>query len=83
MARTGWRVANDSEMAVSCLVPPTGSADVASIVARIIANNEHWVSMTRFEGEPVVRACVTNGRTTESDIDALCTALAEAAGVKL
>lgn len=80
MIGRGWRVANDSEMAVSCLVPPDGGADVASIVATIVEGNAHWVSMTRFEGEPVVRACITNGRTIESDVDALSVALANAAG---
>lgn len=79
MLGAGWRVANDARTAVSCLVPPVGARDVASIVATLVESNNHWVSMTRFEDEPVIRACITNGRTTENDVDSLSAALVHAA----
>ncbi|MEN7343322.1 MAG: pyridoxal-dependent decarboxylase [Pseudomonadota bacterium] len=79
LAAKGWRVANDSAMAVTCLLPPDGAANVESIVSRIVDGGEHWVSMTRFEHQPVIRACITNGRTTSEDVDALASALHSAA----
>lgn len=71
----GWQVANSSRMAVSCLIPPTANQAVADIVSTVIAGNQHWVSMTTLEGTPVVRVCITNGRTSADDIDALAVTL--------
>jgi glutamate/tyrosine decarboxylase-like PLP-dependent enzyme len=65
----GWRVVNDPALAVVCARPPDGSAPVRTIVARILADAQAWLSAAVFEGEDVVRACVTHGQTTESDID--------------
>jgi aromatic-L-amino-acid decarboxylase len=70
-----WTKANVSEMAVVCLVPPEGNDAVESIVNRIQSNGKNWVSKAMFEGQPVLRMCVTNGRTTEHDIDELVATL--------
>jgi len=64
----GWRVVNDAALAVVCLAPPEGSATVPEIVARVVAGGRAWVSAAAFEGQPVVRACVTHGETTAADI---------------
>ena len=67
----GWTLANDSQMAVACLIPPESGPSVEELVADTVSSGDSWVSVTKFEGNSVLRACVTNGRTTEADIDRL------------
>jgi glutamate/tyrosine decarboxylase-like PLP-dependent enzyme len=64
----GWQVANASPLAVLCLRPPPGSLDVRSIAARIIESGEAWLSTVNFEGDHVVRVCMTNGASTRGDV---------------
>ncbi|MDB5393533.1 MAG: pyridoxal-dependent decarboxylase [Rhodospirillales bacterium] len=71
----GWHVANESPLAVLCLDPPSGSADVRAIVDRVVASGRAWVSATMFEGRDVLRACVTHGDTTAQDILVVADAL--------
>jgi glutamate/tyrosine decarboxylase-like PLP-dependent enzyme len=71
LTAAGWAVVNDSRMAVACLVPPDSSIPVNELVDRVVASGNSWVSMTRFEGQAVVRACATNGTLTEPDVDQL------------
>ena len=71
LAGRGWTVANDSPLAVLCVDPPPGFPDASSIARRLVASGEAWLSSTKFQGRDVVRMCVTNGRTTASDIAAL------------
>ena len=72
----GWSVANASPMAVACLVPPEGPDAVQHYVDGVLEDGRFWVSTAAFEGKPVLRACVTNGRTREEHIDALVELLA-------
>jgi glutamate/tyrosine decarboxylase-like PLP-dependent enzyme len=63
---TGWRIVNSTPLPLVCftregLVP---SEFLAALHQRQIA----WMSEARIAGVPVVRACVTSFRTTESDI---------------
>jgi glutamate/tyrosine decarboxylase-like PLP-dependent enzyme len=69
--RRGWRIVNEPLLAVLCLEPPAGSRDVRSIVERVLAAGQAWISVARFEGRPVIRACVTNGETLPKDLDLL------------
>lgn len=78
LAARGWRVVNDSPVAVLCIEPPPGRAEVQAIVARVLASGQAWISTAVFEGRKVIRACVTHGETTPADIDALVAALEEA-----
>ncbi len=75
MAARGWTIANDSSMAVLCLEPPPGSADIKTIVGRVLASGEAWISVADFEGRSVIRACVTHGETSAADILTLVDAL--------
>jgi glutamate/tyrosine decarboxylase-like PLP-dependent enzyme len=75
----GWRIANDSPLAVLCIEPPPGSADVRTIAARVLASGAAWVSVAAFQGRDVLRACVTHGEATEADISVLVDVLTEAA----
>src|SRR5208337_1931638 len=71
LAEQGWRIANDSAMAVVCAEPPTGFPDAQSIAREVVASGSAWVSSTVFRGRHVVRMCLTNGHTTDQDVRAL------------
>ena len=70
-----WTIANDSPAAVVCAEPPPGSADIPTIIQRVLASGRAWISAATFETRPVVRACVTHGETTTEDVAALVEAL--------
>jgi hypothetical protein len=78
MQSCGWRVVNDGALAVSCLEPPPGSLPVRDIVRTVVESGRAWVSVATFEGQEIIRACVTHGETTATDI-ALVTALLDGA----
>lgn len=67
----GWIQANASQMGITCLVPPEGHEAVQKYVSRVQDSGRFWVSKAQFEKRPVLRACVTNGRTTTSNIKGL------------
>jgi glutamate/tyrosine decarboxylase-like PLP-dependent enzyme len=71
----GWRVVNNSPVAVLCIEAPSGSAEVQTIVARVLASGKAWVSVASFEDRRVIRACVTHGETTDDDVATLVEAL--------
>ena len=75
----GWRIANESSLAVLCLEPPQGFGDIRSIVRRVLESGRAWVSVATFEGREVIRACVTHGETTSDDVRSLADALEAAA----
>jgi glutamate/tyrosine decarboxylase-like PLP-dependent enzyme len=75
----GWRVVNDASLAVLCIEPPAGPDAVQAIVRRVVTSGRAWVSEALFEGRPIIRACVTHGRTTQEDVAALVDALEAAA----
>jgi len=68
LERAGWRIVNRTPLPLVCftrdgLVP---SQFLAVLAERQIA----WMSEVRLGGgPPVVRACITNFRTSESDIE--------------
>ena len=75
LAETGWRIANDSRLAVLCVEPPAGSADPRTIVQRVLASGEAWISVAAFEGRDIVRICLTHGETAREDCNRLVSAL--------
>jgi glutamate/tyrosine decarboxylase-like PLP-dependent enzyme len=79
MRARGWRVVNSSDVGVVCLAPPQGSNAPSTIVQQIVTSGLAWVSTAQFQGEPVVRACVTHGETSAADIDMIIDGLLEAA----
>lgn len=68
LAARGWRIANEPALAVVCAEPPAGTGSARDVVDRVLASGRAWVSVATFEGHQVVRACVTNGNTTQRDI---------------
>jgi hypothetical protein len=86
LSDAGWRVVNRTELPVACFVddrrPDGASADYLQAVAdRIVGSGSAWISTTRLkDGQPVLRACITNFRTEEGDLEALIAALEDARG---
>jgi hypothetical protein len=74
----GWTLVNASPVAVLCLEPPPGSADIRTIVQRVLASGSAYVSVATFEGREAVRVCVTHGATSSRDISILVRALESA-----
>ena len=71
LVKLGWRVANDSQLAVLCVDPPPGFPRAGLIARTIIESNQAWLTSTSFRSREVVRICVTNGETMPEDILAL------------
>jgi hypothetical protein len=66
--RAGWRVVNNTPLPVVCFTRDglVASRFLAALYERQIA----WMSEVRLgDGPPIVRACITSFRTTESDIE--------------
>jgi glutamate/tyrosine decarboxylase-like PLP-dependent enzyme len=74
----GWRIANDSRLAVLCVEPPAGQGDARAIARRVVESGRAWISAATFEGRPVIRACATHGETTSADLAVLVDALQDA-----
>ncbi len=73
----GWRIANDSPLAVLDAIPPAALGDVRALVRKVVASGRAWVAPTTFEGQDVVRICATNGETSLADVDTLISVLNE------
>ncbi len=74
----GWSVANDSRLAVLCVLPPAGAPPVREVVRKVLASGRAWAAVATLEGREVVRICATHGETTTADIDELVAALESA-----
>jgi aromatic-L-amino-acid decarboxylase len=72
---SGWRIANDSPLAVLDAIPPAALGEVRALVRRVVSSGRAWVAPATFEGQDVVRICATNGETAIDDVDALVAAL--------
>ena len=75
LAARGWSIANDSRLAVLCVLPPAGSAPVREIVRKVLASGRAWVAVAKLEGRDVVRICATHGEVTLADVEELVAAL--------
>ncbi|MBV9344726.1 MAG: hypothetical protein JOZ03_07025 [Gammaproteobacteria bacterium] len=80
LSERGWAVVNDSPLAVLCLRPPRGAAPVREIVQRTLASGRAWVAVARYEGEDLVRVCVTHGESSRADVEELVAALEASRG---
>ena len=75
LSSLGWSSANESGLAVLCVVPPAGSATVRDIVQRLLASGRAWAAVATFEGRSVIRICATHGEISLDDIEELVGAL--------
>ena len=68
LRRTGWRIVNATPLPVVCFT--RDGLDPAAFLAKLHARQIAWMSEVRLAGAaPVLRACITSFRTTESDIE--------------
>jgi glutamate/tyrosine decarboxylase-like PLP-dependent enzyme len=78
LAARGWSIANDSQLAVLCAIPPAGSAPIREIVRRVLDSGRAWAAVTTHERREVVRICATHGEATLADAEELIAALTAA-----
>jgi glutamate/tyrosine decarboxylase-like PLP-dependent enzyme len=78
LALAGFRVVNDTPLPLVCFVdgrrPDGASATYLAKVRNVVASaGDAWISVARLGAEraPALRACITNVRTTERNLDAL------------
>jgi glutamate/tyrosine decarboxylase-like PLP-dependent enzyme len=67
LKRAGWRVVNTTPLPLVCFT--RDGLVTAKFLAALLERQIAWMSEVRLGGAPVVRACVTSFRTTESDIE--------------
>src|SRR5881396_1395789 len=68
LTRAGWRVVNATPLPLVCFT--RDGLDTARFLAALYQRQIAWMSEVRLAGgEPVLRACVTSYRTTESDVE--------------
>jgi glutamate/tyrosine decarboxylase-like PLP-dependent enzyme len=79
LIRDGWLCLNETPLPVVCFTAEEdidgGMADL--IVKRVVESGSAWISNVNLH-QPAIRACVTNFRTTENDLEALLSALNQA-----
>ncbi len=76
----GWSVANDSRLAVLCVVPPKGSGPVREIARTVLASGRAWVAVATYVGRQVIRICASHGEISLEDVEELVAALEAARG---
>jgi len=81
LTAAGWRITNRTPLPIVCFTDgrstdPNEAAYLERIAQEIVASGEAWISTTRVgDNQTVLRACITNFRTTDSDISALVRSL--------
>ena len=75
LAEAGWRLVNDSPLAIVCFTHAeieAGRTTTKAVIDRVVGRGNAWISEVRLTG-PIValRACITSHRTTPADIDIL------------
>jgi glutamate/tyrosine decarboxylase-like PLP-dependent enzyme len=67
LKRAGWRIVNATPLPLVCFT--RDGLDTANFLAALKERQIAWMAEVRLgNGDPVVRACITSFRTTESDI---------------
>ena len=67
LTRAGWQVVNTTPLPLVCFT--RDGLVTAKFLAALLERQVAWMSEVRLGGAPVVRACITSFRTTESDIE--------------
>jgi glutamate/tyrosine decarboxylase-like PLP-dependent enzyme len=84
LAKNKWRIVNDTPLPVVCFVDDSGLCKHApsasdDIVHFVVSSGKAWISSAKLTGKGmVIRACISNFRTDESDIIALMELLDQA-----
>jgi hypothetical protein len=84
LQQEGWTVRNRTKLPVVCFTRAGLNDDeIVNLCARIVKSGEAWISTTLLAGrETVLRACITNYRTSPQDIDDLIVSLRRAMDVQ-
>ena len=67
LRQVGWRIVNNTPLPLVCFT--RDGLDMTRFLAALYERQIAWMSEVRLGGDaPVLRACITSFRTTESDI---------------
>jgi len=81
---SGWQVLNETPLPLCCFVDVRhaegrSAAYLHAVAMKVVGSGNAWISTTRLANSvPVLRACITNYRTSPDDIAALIGALEDA-----
>jgi glutamate/tyrosine decarboxylase-like PLP-dependent enzyme len=84
LAANAWEIVNETPLPLVCftdgrVADGDSLENLEKIASHVIASGQAWISTTRVGvGKPVLRACITNYRTTSEDLKILVNALGEA-----
>lgn len=84
LASKGWKIVNDTPLPVVCFTKDQGldKVDIAKIIEYLYEKGSVWISQTSLNNNIVLRACITNFKTQEDDIDFLIKELEDAENSK-
>lgn len=80
----GWIIVNHTDLPLVCFVDGKNQAGgslefLRTIQEKVLASGRSWISIAHLsDGQPVIRACICNFRTTEDEIHHLVKDLEEA-----
>ena len=66
LTASGWKLVNETPLPLVCFTRE--HLDPAAFLAALHRRQIAWMSEARIDGAPVLRACITNFRTTEAHI---------------
>jgi glutamate/tyrosine decarboxylase-like PLP-dependent enzyme len=66
LTASGWQIVNETPLPLVCFTRE--HLDPASFIAALHRRQIAWMSEARIDGAQVLRACITNFRTTEANI---------------
>lgn len=66
LSDSGWRIVNETPLPLVCFT--RDRLDPAAFVTALHRRQIAWMSVAPIDGVAVLRACITNFRTTEADI---------------
>jgi len=84
LEKSDWEIVNQTPLPVVCFrdrnFPDANEeAYLKAVADEIVSSGEAWISATRLSPtSPVLRACITNYRTRETDVEHLVTILCQA-----
>jgi len=81
LSAAGWTLVNETPLPVVCF-EKAGTLPAETIAKAVADSGMSWITTTGFEGRTVLRAGISNYRTTEKDLDILIEALTEALKTK-
>lgn len=74
LEKSGWEIINKTKLPVVCFTSNFNQKlvnAVETLAQTILDSGEAWISTTKMNSIPVLRACITNYRTSEGDIKKL------------